>query len=371
VRALVADDREDVRLAVELLLKRAGHAGEGVGSPRGVREALERSSFDVVLLDLNYTSDTTSGREGVELIRDLERRRPDLPVVAMTAWGSVELAVEAMREGACDFVLKPWDDEKLLRTLERHGQTRHRGLVSEDLDRAGRVQARFRRRAAAAGASLECAGACDEAGAVGGDVFDVLDLGAGHVGLLVGDAVGRGISGALLIAYLQSAIHSQSRRAVDDLPGLAASVNRVFYECTAPEHFATLFLGVWDENAAQLRYVNCGHPAPVVRRRDGSVLRLRPTAFALGLFEDASPLGAEVPLGPGDLLAVFTDGLVEARQGDEEFGDERLVAALDRRAGTPADQIATGLLADVAAFAAGEDGDDRAVLVARVKEAAA
>jgi DNA-binding response OmpR family regulator len=115
VRALVADDRDDVRLALELLLKRAGHQGEGVASPREVKEALERSRYDVVLLDLNYTRDTTTGREGLELILDLQRQRPELPVVAMTAWGSVELAVEAMREGARDFVLKPWDDEKLLR----------------------------------------------------------------------------------------------------------------------------------------------------------------------------------------------------------------------------------------------------------------
>jgi FixJ family two-component response regulator len=366
MRALVADDRDDVRLALELLLKRAGHQGEGAASPREVKEALERSSFDVVLLDLNYTRDTTSGREGLDLILDLHRKRPELPVVAMTAWGSVELAVEAMREGARDFVLKPWDDEKLLLTLERHGRPRRDGL---DLDRAGRVQERFRRLAAANGSSLECAGACAEAGAVGGDVFDVLDLGPGHVGLLVGDAVGKGVSGALLIAYLQSAIRSQGRRAVDDLGGLAASVNRVFFDCTAPEHFATLFLGVWDERASRLRYVNCAHPAPVVRRRDGRVERLHPTAFALGLFEDAAPAVAEAALAPGDLLVAFTDGVVEARRGDEEFGDERLVAALGPLAMRPAEEVAAGLLSHAASFAAGEDEDDRAVLVARVKEA--
>jgi sigma-B regulation protein RsbU (phosphoserine phosphatase) len=365
LRVLVADDREDVRLALELLLKRAGHSGEGVGSPAEVLDALARSSYDVVLLDLNYSRDTTSGREGLDLILELQRRRPELPVVAMTAWGSVELAVEAMREGARDFVLKPWEDEKLVRTLERHGHPRRGGL---DLERAGRVQARFRR-AFSANGSLECAGACAEAEVVGGDVFDVLDLGPGHVGLLVGDAVGKGVSGALLIAYLQSAIRSQSGRAVDDLTGLAASINRVFHDCTAPEHFATLFLAAWDEQARRLRYVNCAHPAPVLRRRDGSVERLRPTAFALGLFEDATPVAVEARLEPGDLLVGFTDGVVEARRADEEFGDERLVAALEPLAARPAEEIARGLLEAVSSFAAGEDRDDRAVLVARVREA--
>ena len=368
MRALVADDRDDVRLALELLLKRAGHQGEGVASPREVKEALARSRYDVVLLDLNYTRDTTSGREGLELILDLQRQRPELPVVAMTAWGSVELAVEAMREGARDFVLKPWDDEKLLRTLERHGRPRRAAL---DLDRAGRVQARFRARELPAAGPLEVAGACVEAGAVGGDVYDVLELGGGHVGLLVGDAVGKGVSGALLIAYLQSAIRSQSRRALDDLPGLVASVNRVFHDCTAPEHFATLFLGVYDEAAGRLRYVNGAHPAPLLRRRDGRVERLRPTGFALGLFEDGVFPAAEIRLEPGDLLLAFTDGMVEARHGEEEFGDDRLSAALAARAGRPLEEIAAALLSEVSAFAAAEELDDRALLLARVREAGA
>ncbi|MFN8095481.1 MAG: PP2C family protein-serine/threonine phosphatase [Vicinamibacteria bacterium] len=177
------------------------------------------------------------------------------------------------------------------------------------------------------------------------------------------------VSPGRLIAYLQSAIRSQSRRAVDDLGGLAAAVNRVFHDCTAPEHFATLFLAAWDEGTRALRYVNCAHPAPVVRRRDGRIERLRPTAFALGLFEDATPSVAETAFEAGDLLVAFTDGVVEARRDDEEFGDERLVAALEPLAARKAEEIAAGLLEAVASFAADEDRDDRAVLVARAKEA--
>jgi len=365
MRALIADDREDIRLALELLLKRSGHQGEGVGSPREVEQALARSSYDVVLLDLNYTRDTTSGEEGLALLRHLRRSRPALPLVAMTAWGSVELAVEAMREGASDFVLKPWDDEKLLQTLERHGAPRPEKL---DLDRAGRVQARFRARAVPAGGPLECAGACDEAAAVGGDVFDVLDLGRGRLGLLVGDAAGRGVSGALLIAYLQSAIRSQSYRAASDLPGLVSSVNRVFFECTAPEHFATLFFGVWDEAASALSYVNCAHPAPLLLRRDGALERLSATGFALGLFEQSRPTAASVRLAPGDLLAAFTDGVVEASRGPEEFGEERLAAVLVRVRDRPVGEIPAAVLSEVSAFATDQDKDDRAILVARLRE---
>jgi sigma-B regulation protein RsbU (phosphoserine phosphatase) len=150
-----------------------------------------------------------------------------------------------------------------------------------------------------------------------------------------------------------------------------ASVNRVFHDCTAPEHFATLFLGVYDEAAGRLRYVNGAHPAPLLRRRDGRVERLRPTGFALGLFEDGLFPAAEVRLEPGDLLLAFTDGMVEARHGEEEFGDDRLSAALAARAGRPLEEIATALLAEVSAFAAVEELDDRALLLARVREAGA
>ena len=367
MRVLIADDREDVRIALELLLKGAGHRSDGAASPAEVRQALTFAHFDALLLDLNYTRDTTSGQEGLALVRELQRTQPALPLIAMTAWGSVELAVEAMREGARDFVLKPWDGEKLLRTLERHGRPRPEGV---DLQRAGRVQARFRSLSAPAGGSLECAGACDEAGTVGGDVFDVLDLAPGHLGLLVGDASGRGVSGALLVAYLQAAIRTQSSRAVGDLAGFVGSVNRVFYDRTAPEHFATLFFAVWDEAVSQLRYVNCGHPAPVVLRADGgTVERLQPTGSALGLFEEARPSVAEVALRPGDVVAGFTDGVAEAQGAGGDFGEERIVSALVRARELPLADLPATLLAEVAAFV-GEDAeekDDRAVLVARVR----
>jgi phosphoserine phosphatase RsbU/P len=358
---LVADDRDDVRLALRLLLEGRGHTCTEAGSPREVRTALAEGGHDLLLLDLNYSRDTTSGAEGLQLLVELRRSRPELPVVAMTAWGSIELAVAAMREGARDFVLKPWDDATLVGTIERHGG----GARPREIDRAGRVQARFRPPGPTL-ARLEYAGACCEAGAVGGDLFDVLDLGPGRAGLVVGDAAGRGMTGALLIAYLQACLRSQGHRALSDLAGLLGDVNRVFHESTAPEHYATLFLGVWDEAPGSLRYVNCAHPAPFVLRTGGEAERLRPTAWALGLFEEARPQESLVHLDAGDLLLAFTDGVVEAPRGEEEYGEERLLTALARERELPPAEIAERLLAGVSAWADGE-ADDRAVLVARVK----
>ncbi len=130
-RILVADDQPDVLEALRLLLKAEGYQIETAASPAGVIAAVESREFDVVLMDLNYARDTTSGQEGLDLLNHLRALDATLPIVVMTAWGSVDVAVEAMRRGARDFVQKPWENPRLLAILRtqaelsqalRHGQ---------------------------------------------------------------------------------------------------------------------------------------------------------------------------------------------------------------------------------------------------------
>lgn len=116
-RILVADDQADVLEALRLLLKGEGFVAETVTSPAAALEAVETQDFDCLLMDLNYTRDTTSGREGLDLLSRLRSLDETLPVVVMTAWGSVEGAVEAMRRGARDYVEKPWDNDRLISTV--------------------------------------------------------------------------------------------------------------------------------------------------------------------------------------------------------------------------------------------------------------
>ena len=113
-RVLIADDQPDVLEALRLLLKGEGYQIESATSTSGISDALDAREFDTVLMDLNYTRDTTSGAEGLELVSRIHGVDPMLPVVVMTAWGSIELAVEAMRRGARDFVQKPWENPRLL-----------------------------------------------------------------------------------------------------------------------------------------------------------------------------------------------------------------------------------------------------------------
>jgi DNA-binding NtrC family response regulator len=126
-RILAADDQQDILDAIELLLKPQGYKVDVVRSPVLAREALDSSSYDAVLIDLNYTRDTTSGQEGLGLLSDIVALDSTLPVIVMTAWGNVEVAVEAMRRGARDFIQKPWENERLLSILRTQVEL-HRAL---------------------------------------------------------------------------------------------------------------------------------------------------------------------------------------------------------------------------------------------------
>lgn len=137
-RILIADDQEDILTALRLLLKAEGFAVDRAGSPAEVLSALDKREYDVLLIDLNYTRDTTSGVEGLDLLARVLSADPMLPVVVMTAWGTVDLAVEAMRRGAKDFIQKPWDNAHLLATV------RAQASLSAALRKGARLEAQNR-----------------------------------------------------------------------------------------------------------------------------------------------------------------------------------------------------------------------------------
>ena len=134
-RILIADDQTDVLAALSLLLKGERFQIESASSPAGVLKSIDGQEFDVILIDLNYARDTTSGSEGLDLLSKIHAIDPSLPVVVMTAWGSVDLAVEAMRRGARDFIQKPWDNARLLAVLRTQVE------LAQALRRGSRLEA--------------------------------------------------------------------------------------------------------------------------------------------------------------------------------------------------------------------------------------
>ncbi len=138
IRILAADDQEHILEALDLLLHPQGYRVDKVRSPILVHEALKSNSYDAILIDLNYTRDTTSGREGLDLLSQIVAQDATVPVIVMTAWANVELAVEAMRRGARDFIQKPWENERLISILRTQVEL-HRAL-----QRAARLEAENR-----------------------------------------------------------------------------------------------------------------------------------------------------------------------------------------------------------------------------------
>jgi serine phosphatase RsbU (regulator of sigma subunit) len=214
--------------------------------------------------------------------------------------------------------------------------------------------------------TIEFAGVSVPAWGVCGDYFDFLGAGAGRVAIAVGDVSGKGVVAALMMASLQASLRTHYAIGADDLARRLRSVNRLLCESTAPQHFASLFLGEYDDLTGQLRYANCGHNAPVLVRPGARLERLAPTATVLGLFEEWDCSIAEVRLHPGDALLLFTDGITESTSPlGHEFGESRLLQAFFDHRDAELDSLPREMLRETMAFTDGCIADDLTLVVVR------
>ena len=227
--------------------------------------------------------------------------------------------------------------------------------AAQELEIAKQVQARLFPQRLPRVPGLDYAGVCMQARSVGGDYYDFLDLGTERVALVVGDIAGKGIAAALLMANLQANLRSQCVNAVEHPEKVLNSVNRLLYKNTDDNAYATLFFAEFDHRSGRLRYGNCGHLAALLLRRNQTIERLGPTCTVLGMFEDWQCSMAESQLGPGDVLAIYSDGLTESpNAAGEEFGEERLIEALRRHRSFPANDFVGAVMDDVRRFSTGD-----------------
>jgi serine phosphatase RsbU (regulator of sigma subunit)/catechol 2,3-dioxygenase-like lactoylglutathione lyase family enzyme len=266
---------------------------------------------------------------------------------SLVSFDEVTHAVEAQRRAAAE-------------KLEAERRAAH------ELAIARQVQARLFPQSRPPLGSLDYAGACIPAQAVGGDYYDFLSLGPGRLGLVIGDVMGKGMAAALLMANLQANLRSQVAFALDEPQRLLQSVNQLFCENSPEGAFASLFFADYHDPTGGLRYVNCGHLCALVLRRDGTLERLEPTSTVLGLFREWECSVGECQLGPDDLLTLYTDGVTEAfDDAGEEFGEQRLVAALRLHGGRPPESVLESLVDAVRSFSPHEQHDDLTLIVAR------
>jgi serine phosphatase RsbU (regulator of sigma subunit) len=238
--------------------------------------------------------------------------------------------------------------------------------AAQEMEIATQVQSRLFPQTQPRMNSLEYAGACIPARAVGGDYYDFLQLGPDRLGFVIADVAGKGIAAALLMANLQANLRSQFALALEQPQRLLQKVNRLFCDNTPDGTFATLFFADYDDSSGYLRYVNCGHLSGLLIRRDGSVERLSSTCTVLGVFKTWECGVSESALRPGDLFALYTDGVTESMDHAlEEYGEDRFVESLRRHRHLAPDSLVTSLVSDIRAFSPHEQRDDITVIIAK------
>jgi phosphoserine phosphatase RsbU/P len=368
---LVADDQPDVIDALRLVLKSAGFETESAGSVETVRERLLEKRYDLLLMDLNYARDTTSGREGLELLAEVLARDPLLPVIVMTGWGTIETAVEAMRLGARTFVHKPWDNAELVRIVRRevdegHVRRRAGAIASREREDARLIQRALLPAALPAIAGCEIAARWEPASDFGGDCYDALRLGGGRVGVSIADVSGKGLPAAFLMSNLQASVRAFA--AQQSSPRyVAASINRALCGNPALRTFATFFYAVIDTTTRTLTFSNAGHNPPILVRADASVERLATGGLVLGVRDSAPYEQGETRLLAGDRIVLFTDGFNEAENPDGvDFGDEQLVETVVRHRRQPAHELLDTVFSRVRDFTGGRFTDDATLIAIAV-----
>ena len=369
-RVLIADDQPAVLDALRLLLKPEGYRIEAVNSPAAVLACLADGPFDALLMDLNYARDTTSGQEGLDLVARVQGIDSTLPIVVMTAWSSVPLAVEAMRRGVRDFVEKPWNNEAVLRKLQEQidfaRDTRRRlRLAEQEAALAHETERGLLPREIPEMPGYEICGAWQPASVLGGDYFDARKLGDPVLALSIADVSGKGTPAALLVSNLQAAVRASGSADVTPRE-LCTRVNRLMRGNLGRDKFVTFFYGLLD--GSTLTYCNAGHNAPILICSGGGVERLHQGGLVLGLAAEAEYDQARVELEPGDRLLLFTDGLTEANSpAGEEFGEDRLIETAVQNRHLGAKALEEKVLGAATSFSTKFDDDVTLVVVAAIE----
>ena len=387
-RILIADDQQDILDALRLLLKNHGYTTRGVTSSSDLLEALASDEFDLLLMDLNYARDSTSGQEGLDLLTQLQKKESVPPVVVMTGWATVGLAVEAMQRGVADFVEKPWTNTRLLEILQKQisvgrerRESRRRAeqesqarqemilqlqLQTQEIADARAIQQGLLPKEIPQLPGYEIADAWQSALTVGGDYFDILPFGDEAFGLCIADVAGKGISAALLMSNLQAAVRGL---ASPSLPpdGLCSRLNALLCRNMTSDRFITLFYAQLDGPTRLFRYTSAGHNPPFLLHSDGTHQRLQEGGGVLGVFPNQKFDLGSAQLAPGDRVILFTDGVTEATSPEgEEFGEARLLGLLEQNRASSAEELQKRILDAAAAFSGGHWYDDITILVLAV-----
>ncbi len=365
---LVAEDQEHVREALAMLLRGHDYSVTLCASPNEALAAAEQQPPDLALVDMNYQRDSTSGLEGLELIQRLRELDATVPIIALTAWGNVDLAVSAMKHGASDFIEKPWRNDALLekvRSLTRHVQQLRSSQRVSDYERhdAHQLQTRIVPQRHLVAQGVELFGDSIPAGVVGGDYFGVWQPATDMLHFCIADVSGKGTPGALIAAMLYASVSTLSSSS-NSPEIILGQVETTLRNQLGEGHYVTIFYGVLDLKTRVLHFVNAGHCPPILRHSNGAVESLAPTRPVLGFMLDEGFRSERLDLAAGDCLLLYTDGVTEAaNDSGEEFGPERLTELLECPADEDLQRHHANIIDNVRRHAAGNFTDDATLLL--------
>jgi sigma-B regulation protein RsbU (phosphoserine phosphatase) len=262
------------------------------------------------------------------------------------------------------------ENARLTESIRR--QIAERARMNRELEIAREVQERLFPQHLPRVEGLDYAGYCRPQQEVGGDYYDFLLAKSVHLGFAVGDVSGKGIAASLMMATLQASLRTQALQPSGGPAQIVSLMNKLVYDASASNRYATFFYGQYDSRTRMLTYVNAGHNAPVVWRtaaQDADILRLTDGGVVLGLFPEASYQEGCMQLQPGDLVVAFTDGISEAMDAkDEEWDEDRLIQAVCECRGLSSREAIRHMLERVDAFTAGAaQHDDMTLVVLKVK----
>jgi phosphoserine phosphatase RsbU/P len=374
-RVLIADDQTHVLDALQMLLRGRGLVTEVAIHPASVLQALRTGQFDAVLMDLNYARDTTSGGEGLELLSQIRSFDRLLPVVVMTAWSSVDLAVEAMRRGASDFIQKPWENRDLLQKLQEQlswarVQRRAQRQRDEELRNAREIQDSLLPKTSLEMAGHDVTGMTRPLQCVGGDYYSVVRTSDRHISLCIADVAGKGMPAGLLMASLQGALKPLIWECLAPHK-LCQRLNRILCDLAPVGKFISFFCAVLDTVDSRLTYCNAGHNPPLLIRADGTSEELEASGAVLGQFPQWIYEQSDLQITRGDKVLLFTDGLVEACNADEEpFGEHNVIRIARENPSSSAEELMDLLMRAALQHSNDQLQDDASLIVLKATEQA-
>ena len=373
-RVLIADDQQHILDALDLLLRSRGFSTVAATHPNRVLRALETQQFDAVLMDLNYTRGTVEGGEGLDLVSRIRSMDSLLPVIIMTAWSSVDIAVEAMRRGASDFVQKPWENDDLLQKLERHlaraqAQRHAQRLHEEELHEARAIQDSLLPKTLPQIPGYEVAAITQPLRFVGGDYYCVVPIGDHQTAFCIADVAGKGMPAALLMSSLQAALQPLIAQRLEPHE-LCHRLNRILCDVTPVGKFISFFYAVLDSHTNRLTYCNAGHNPPLLVRADGTSHELNAAGAVLGQFPHWLYEQSELQMHSGDRLLLFTDGLVEAPNSTyDPFGEQSLTRIAHEHPNTGAEDLLATLIRAASHHCGNHFHDDASLIVLKASGA--